>query len=285
MSTPNLEYTDPTEEIVPTWTLTNGTPADGYLTASLTDDNPANPYKVASPYLRLVGDAGAPVTPALAVLIHPNFDPGLAPIYLQGGTSFASVSSGGAPFSVPWPLPSYYPDAFPLNLALDLRGLGPHTYQYWSLVTGDGAGGSPNSVPIAIGEFKLYADVHALEGSLTLTLSPRMDEGYPLIDHTTDGDVNLIYPIGTKRRSLRGGLIQSEANAVALQRWWQAAKGRSTPFTILVSPAEGTLAEPWFVRFESVTLSRDLTYGQTVSTFQIGFEEISRGLRPTPAAV
>jgi hypothetical protein len=289
MAATDLEYTLPTDELPATWTLTNGVAAAGYLPAALTNDNPADPYKVDSTYIRLVTDLGTARPVAVAALIHPNFAPGFGPVLLQGGhlATAGNLGSFTADVTVPFQTPAYGPDQFPYNLAADLRPAAP-SYRYWSLVTGDGTSSGPqNTVPISLGELKLYTAVHALDGSLGLDLSPVEEEGYPLIDHATDGDVTMVYPLGTKRRWLRGGVVQFAAAAPAVQAWYRSARGRCDPFVLLVTDAEGgpVPLEPWFVRFESVTLGRALTYGSVASTFELGFEEISRGLRPTPAAV
>jgi hypothetical protein len=279
----DLEYTYPNEEVRPTWTLTNGVPADGYTPSMLTDDNPAAPYKVDSTYLRLVGDAGTSTPVALAVIVHPNLDAGLGGILLQGSDAPGDFSTG-APFSAPFSTPQWLTDDFPANLVCDLRPLGSPAYRYWSLVMGDGTGlVDANSVPIAIGELKLYTAVHALEGSLVLDLQATEQEGYPIIDHVTEGDVTLVYPLGTKRRYLRGGILQAGAAAVQMQQWYRAARGRSAPFLVLVTTAEGSeVDEPWLCRFEQTGLDREFTYGSALSTFRLQLEEVSRGLRPTP---
>jgi len=272
----DLEYTYPNEEVRPTWTLTAGTAADGYTPAMLTDDNPAAPYKVDSTTLRVVGDAGAPTPVALAALVHPNLDTALGGIVLQGHTT--SDFSGAVGVTVPFTAPAWLTDDFPGNLVCDLRAVGSPAYRYWSLAIP-----TANSVPIAIGELKLYTAVHALEGSLVLDLQATEQEAYPIIDHVTEGDVTLVYPLGTKRRYLRGGILQAGAAAVQLQQWYRAARGRSAPFLVLVTTAEGSeVDEPWLCRFEQTGLDREFTYGSAISTFRLALEEVSRGLRPTP---
>jgi hypothetical protein len=283
----DLEYTWPTEEIPAIWTLTGGDAAPGYTPDALTNDNPAAPYKVASNYLRVVTDLGTATPVALATIIHPNFDAGLGNILLQGGHS-PSPGAFVADFTVPFPAPGYFADQFPVNLAVDLRPFGSPSYRWWSLVTGNGTGlVDPNSVAISIGELKLYTAVHAIDGSLTVDLSPTEEERYPVIDHATDGDVTLLHPIGTKRRFLRGGILQESGAADAVQTWHRQARGRSLPFVVLVTSAEGLglTIEPWFVRFEQSTLVRKFTYGPVASTFDLALEEISRGLRPTPESL
>jgi hypothetical protein len=279
----DLEYTYPTEEVRPAWTLTNGAPAEGYTPASLADDNPAAPYKVDSTYLRLVGDAGAPVPVSVAVIIHPNFDEGLGGIYLQANAT-GDFSGGASLINVPFTTPHWLTDEFPVNLVCDLRALGSPAYRYWSIVTGDGTGAvDANSVPLSLGEVKLYTVVHALEGSLVLDLQATEQEAYPIIDHVSEGDVTMLYPLGTKRRYLRGGVLQAGAAAVQMQQWWRASRGRSLPFVVFVTEAEGAeRAEPWLCRFEKPALDRVFTYGSAMSTFTLELEEISRGLRPTP---
>jgi len=280
--TTDLEYTLPTDEVPVIWSLTFGVAAAGYPPTKLSNDNPADPFKVDSQYVFLSGVLPAPTVVACAALIHHNYDPGIHDIYLVGGST-----PGGVSFTAPFPIvPPLAVDGSPINLFLDLRPLGPlPVYQYWYLASYPGWGTwTTNSVPISIGELKLYSAVHAIDGSLVLDLQPSEVEGYPVIDHPTDGDVALVYPTGTKRRFLRGGLLQMGDAAVQIQQWYRATRGRSLPFLVLVSDAEGSeTPEPWFCRFERPTLERRFTYGAVGSTFALELEELSRGLRPTPS--
>src|SRR5436190_14488401 len=277
----DLEYTLPAEEVPVIWSLGGGLPSAGYVPAKLTNDNPADPYKVDTGYLFLSGVLQAPTVVACAAIIHHNYDPGIHDIYLAAGNSPGAVS-----YTVPFPtVPPLALDGYPVNLFLDLRPLGPlPVYQYWYVISYPGWGTyTTNSVPISIGELKLYTSVHAIDGSLVLDLQPTETEGYPIIDRETDGDVSLVYPLGTKRRFLRGGVLQAGEAAAALQRWYRAARGRTLPFVVLVSDAEGSeTTEPWLCRWEHPTLERRFTYGAVASTFALEIEEISRGLRPTP---
>jgi hypothetical protein len=87
-------------------------------------------------------------------------------------------------------------------------------------------------------------------------------------------------------RAKRGQLwVWGGAAAVAVQQWWRAARGRSSPFLVFVTTAEGAeVDEPWLCRFEQPGLDRQFTYGSALSTFSLALEEVSRGLRPTPIA-
>ena len=279
MST-NLEYTLPTEELPLVWSVGGGVPAAGYPPTKLTNDNPADPFKVDSQSLFLSGRLAAPAPVACAALIHHNYDPGKQ-LYLAAGT-VPDVPT----FVVTFPLvPPTALDGFPVNLLLDLRPLGAlPVFQYWYVASYPGWGTwTPNSVPISIGELKLYSDVHAIDGSLVVDLRPTEQEGYPLIDHVTEGDVSMVYPYGTKRRALRGGILQAGDAAVQVQQWYRATRGRALPFLVFVTEAEGSeVAEPWLCRFEKPALDRAFTYGSVMSTFDLAIEEVSRGLRPTP---
>jgi hypothetical protein len=283
MST-DLEYTVPTDELPMVWSLGGGIPAAGYDLGKLSNDNPADPYKLASQVMQLNGVLPAPAALACAAMIHHNYDPGLHNLVLAAG-----ASPGALAWSAAFPIvPPRSADGFPVNLWLDLRPLGPlPVYQYWYLfsgVPGIGAPSGPNSLPISIGELKLYSQVHAIDGSLVVDLRPVEQEGYPLIDHVTEGDVSMVYPYGTKRRALRGGILQAGDAAVQVQQWYRATRGRALPFLVLVTEAEGAeVTEPWLCRFEKAALDRTFTYGSVMSTFDLGLEEVSRGLRPTPS--
>jgi hypothetical protein len=280
MSTTDLEYTLPTEEVPATWALVTGIPASGYPLAKLGNDNPADPFKVDSQYLSVMTTQPAPVEVAVAAVIHHNFDPGTSNIYLAGGTGGVVKQVMNFP-----PVPPLDRDGFPVNLLLDLRPYGPlPVYDQWWFVSSPGWGAwVPNSVPLSIGELKLYTAVHALDGSLVIDLQPVETEHYPIIDHATEGDVALIYPYGTRHRYLRGGVLQMGDAAVALQQWYRTTRGRALPSLVLVTEAEGAaIVEPWLCRFEHPALDRRFTYGSVGSTFALELEEISRGLRPTP---
>jgi hypothetical protein len=281
MST-DLEYTIPTDELPIVWSLNGGIAAAGYPLAKLTNDNPADPFKLDSQSVALQGTLPAPAPVACAALIHHNFDPGKHDLYLMAGT----VPGAPTYFQAFPAVPPRALDGFPVNLLLDLRPLGPlPIFPYWYFVSYPGYGAwTPNSVPISIGELKLYSDVHAIDGSLVVDLRPTEQEGYPLIDHVTEGDVSMVYPYGTKRRALHGGILQAGDAAVQVQQWYRATRGRALPFLVLVTEAEGAeVAEPWLCRFEKSALDRTFTYGSVMSTFDLAIEEISRGLRPTPS--
>jgi len=95
----------------------------------------------------------------------------------------------------------------------------------------------------------------------------------------------MLYMAGWKRRTLRGGIIQSDANALLVRDWNRATLGRGLPFVVLVEDTEASGEEPWFVRFAPGPFARRFTYGSVASVYDLSLQEVSRGLRPTPAAV
>lgn len=277
MSDRDLEYAHPGDDLsrATVATLTAGTQAAGYGPERLTNDDPSYPFKVTTTTFRLVWDFGAPVPIAYVLLVHHNFAPGLPGVTFAAGTTSATTE-----FSQTFTIRGYAPDRFPTNEALDLRALALE-YRFASLTVT-----TPNTVPCAVGAVPILSTVRTLDG--TLLLEAEEDESHPLVEHQTDLGVSTIYAFGTRRRWLRGDKVQEQTDAAAIRDWNRATGGRALPFVLIphVFP-EGhpELAESWICRWEQDRLPRTYLDTTLKSRYRLQFEEVSRGLRPTPAAV
>jgi hypothetical protein len=271
---PFLEYTHPDDDLAAavTPTLATGTAATGYPPAHVGNQDPAYPFKTDTDTFRLVWDFGSPATIEAVVLIHQNFDDGLADVKFQ---MHASSSWTSPSFSRTLTIPAYHEDRFPVNVWTDLRDALP-SYRYASLAVL-----TANSVPCAIGEIILAQTIRALDG--TFQLDAEEDESHPLIENRTDVGVSTIYAHGTRWRWIRGDVTHEGAVAEQLRAWNRATLGRGLPCVIW--PHLDAADEPLFVRFEQDKLPRTHLAPDGISKYRIGFEEVSRGLRPTPAAV
>jgi len=286
MSDRDLEYAHPSDDLsrLFTATLTAGSQASGaYTPAELRNDNPAHPFKADSTTFRLLWDFGSAVPVEYVVLVHHNFTPGLT------GVTFAMGSTGAtSSFTRSFTIRSYHEDLFPVNEHLDLRDVTP-TYRYASLEVS-----SANVVPCALGKFPILTRVRALDGHLLVESTPEDDEAHPLVEHKTDVGVSTIYSHGTRLRWLRGDKIQQDSDAVALRSWNRATQGRSIPFVLIPHTLNDHAAatsplveqeEAWIARWEDQNLPRTYIGPDLLSRYRLKFEEVSRGLRPTPAAV
>ncbi len=281
----DLEYAHPSDDLSRafTATLTSGSQATGYAPVRLTNDNPAYPFKADSTTFRLLWDFGTAMPVEYLLLVHHNFLPGLSGVTFAMGSTTATSS-----FSRSFTIRPYHEDLSPVNEHLDLRDVTP-TYRYASLsVT------SANSVNCALGKFPILTTVRTLDGNLMLDGAPEEDESHPIVEHKTDVGVATIYSHGTRLRWLRGDKIQEAADATAIRSWWRATQGRSIPFVVIphvlnddapvTSPAVEE-EESWIVRWEQPNLPRTYVGPDLLSRYHLKWEEVSRGLRPTPAAV
>jgi hypothetical protein len=276
MSDRDLEYAYPGDDLSRSTvaTLTSGTQAAGYEPVRLTNDDPSYPFKTDSTTFRLLWDFGAPRPIAYVCLVHHNFFPGLGGVTFALGTTAATTDVVRT-----FTIRDYAPDRFPTNEHLDLRPAGSYRYASLSVT-------SPNVVPCAIGKVPILTTVRALDG--TLMLESEEDESHPLVEHQTDLGVSTIYAFGTRRRWLRGDKIQKASDAAAIRAWNRASGGRAIPFVLIphIFP-EGDPSgdEAWLCRWEQDRLPRTYLDTQLDSRYRLQFEEVSRGLRPTPAAI
>lgn len=269
-----FEYTHPDDDIagLVTPTLAAGTPATGYGPELLYDNDPAHPFKTESTTFRLVWNYLSVKAPKLVVLVHPNFSAG-AVVKYQMHTADVWTSPD---FSQTFPAASYHEDKFPKNLHLDLRVAAP-SYQYASLAVT-----TASSVNCSIGEMIVATTVRALDG--TYERNAQDDEDHPLNEHRTDVGVSTIYVHGTRLRWMRGELVQEGSDAANIRSWNRATLGRGLP-CVIMSHHNPDDDEPWFVRFEKTKLPRAYIAAGGVSRLPLDFEEVSRGLKPTPSAV
>lgn len=285
MSSADLEYGHPGDDLARafTSTLTAGSQATGYGPERLADDDPSYPFKVDSATFRLLWDFGQATLVEYALLVHHNFLPGLGGVFFAMGSTTATTD-----FSREFIIRDYHEDLFPVNEHLDLRDVSP-IYRYASLEVS-----SANIVDCSLGAFPMLTQVRTLDGHLLLDSTPQEDEEHPLVEHRTDVGVSTIYAHGTRLRWLRGEMLQTDANAAQIRSWNRATLGRGLPCTLIphilndhapVTSPVTVQEESMIVRFEDPKLPRSYVGPDLLSRYRLGFEEVSRGLIPTPSAV
>lgn len=269
----DFQYTHPADNIAGavTPTLSSGTTASGYSVANLSDNDPSKPWKASTTTFRLVWDWGSAQTVKVVALIHHNLQASLSGVKFE----MNAADSWGAPsFSQTLTVPAYHEDDFPANVYADISATSP-SYRYGSLAVT-----SANIVACSIGELVISTGLRSLTGCLMVDASD--DEEHPIVEHRTDVGVSTIYAHGTRWRWVRGDKVQAATDAQKIRALNRASQGRSLPFVILPHLQND---EPFFVRFEKTTLPRTYMDNAWVSRYRLEFEEVSRGLIPTPSAV
>lgn len=271
-----VHYAYPSEDLSSTVTptLTSGTQDPEYPIANLAGINPAKPWKVTTTTFRLLWDFGSAVPVYIVALIHANLQAALGGVILAFGSTTAT--SG---FSTNFTIGPYDEQGYPSNSHLDLSTAdsgGPPTYRYMSLAVT-----VPNIVVVSIGKILIARAVHELPHFI-IPKSPAEEEQHPMSEHSTDAGVVTIFSLGVRRRWVRGEMAASNTNAALLKSWRRSAGGRTLPFLLLphLSPDE-----VWYARFEKDKMHRTFWGSNGKSFIPEGFEEVSRGLKPTPSAV
>lgn len=275
----NFEYAYPSDDLSRSIlaTLSSGVQSSGYDPSRLQNDDPSYPFKVDSTTFRLVWDFGSATTVKYVLLVHHNFQAGLTGVSFQ----MNATNAWGAPsFTQDFTIRTYQEDSFPVNEHLDLRPTNP-SYRYASLVVSNA-----NVVNCAVGKCAILTTVRSL--TRNLLVGGQDEESHPLVEHATDLGVSTIYSLGTRRRWLRSNKIATEADALLIRSMIRASSGRAVPFVIiphLEDAAAGTIEESMIVRWEKPSVQRMYTGPGLMSQYAFAFEEVSRGLKPTPSAV
>ncbi len=269
----NFEYTYPSDSITGSATpsLPTGTQDAEYPVANLSDNDPSKPWKVTGTTFRLVWDWSTAQTVKFVALIHHNLQAGLTGVKFEMN---ASDSWGSPSFSQTLVVPAYHEDDFPANIHADISATSP-SYRFGSLAVT-----SANIVACSIGEVVISTALRSLTGCLMPDASD--DEEHPIVEHRTDVGVSTIYSHGTRWRWVRGEKTQAGSDAAKIRSLNRASQGRSLPFIILPHLQND---EAFFVRWEKNQLPRTYIDNSYISKFRLEFEEVSRGLIPTPTAV
>lgn len=270
--TQTLQFAYPTDDLAPqfTPTLVTGTQAAGYPIANLSDDDPAHPWKTDTTTFDLLWDFGTAKTVKMVGLIHPNFQSGLTGVTFKMGNTTDTLS-----LSRSFVIGPYGEDGYPPNPYLDLSDANP-AYRYARLVAN-----AANIVPISIGRFVMVQELRGLRGFI-IPKNPTETEEHPITENSTDAGVVTIFSLGVRRRSFTGEMVEDDINMATLRSWRRSSQGRSKPFALLPHLQGDDL---WFARFNDTKIARSYIGVSGLSSVPEGFEEVSRGLKPTPSAV
>jgi hypothetical protein len=261
-------------------TVNTGTEDAGYPASNLSDDLPQRPAKLTTTAGSWLFDCGTEVAPELFCVIHHNLQSGsTAWLQASASTSFTSPA-----LNIAVPIIAANADKFPVNLKVDLKLLYPftldRTYRYWRFVV------AGNSVPVAVGEIVLSAKRRDLTVRNIKRGSDRLLRR-PAVIHDTELLVRHAYDLGTTIRGCSVEIQPSDATLKEVETWFRDATA-TRPFIIIPyypDPTGGYSSalddDPWLVTF----LNQDQPYKRefrNYNTLTIPFQELSRGLYPTP---
>ncbi len=233
-----LAFLRPADNLVAGGTLSvsSGTADAEFPVANLGNLNPANPAKFTTTTGRWVIDLGSALEIDLVWIGPNNLDSGLAGVKIEAN---ATDSWGGPSLSQTITIPTFDTDRFSINPFLDLTGVSPRSFRFWSLVFT-----SANSFPLAVGEWVLSTTIRQFSKNIDMGLV--IDEDHPMIEHRTDLGVTAVFRYGTKWRTLRGGFLSGvEADLDAMRSLQRDAGGRGKAFLVIPDQA---INEAWFVR-------------------------------------
>jgi len=265
-----LIYGRTTDNIAATATIVASAADAAYPATNLIDLNPAKPAKLTTPTGNWVFDFTTAKQVDVVALIHHNFQAGLN-VRWQGN----ATDSWGAPtIDQAFTIPAYHEDGFPVNPFLDLTGIGSRTFRFWRLVVV-----GTNPVICALGEIIILGTKRTLVHNVIWGAED--EEDHPHIEHRTDYGVSTIYSFGTKMRNFRGEIDTTDAGANDFLSLRRGAFGRGLGFLAVPDPAKN---DAWFGRLIDPKQTRTYVFLDR-NTLPFLFEEISRGLKPTPSAV
>lgn len=246
--------------------VSSGTEDSDYPAANLGDKNVAKPAKLTTTTGRWVLDLGSALEVQAAALINTNLDGGLANVNLEANSSDAW---GAPPLSQAFTIPSADQDGRALNPWIDLTGVSPRIYRYWSIEIG-----TANSAAVAIGEVILGATLRQF--SKNFRNSVQDQERHPIIEHRTHAGVSLIYQIGSRWRTIDmrwQGTAQDATDVRSLQR---DAAGRGEAFLVL---PDAEVNDAWLVRVTADTAHVQRTRPfASIHNIDLSVEEVSAGV-------
>lgn len=248
-----------------TVTVSTGTGDADYPPQNLVDLVPAKPGQLTTTSGAWLFSYSTAQRIDLIALPHHNLAAGLA-VYVQGN---ASDSWGAPSFNQLITIPAYRKDALPPGAFLDLTSLAGYSaggFQYWRLaVTG------VNSAPVKVGEVVLLSQIRTLNPNISWGAKPT--EERLIIENKTDYGVSSIYDMGITIRRLTGELDTTDAGRQAVADWWQDCRGRARAFLLIPDEdVNDAWMARWDVKFDPTLVLTDR------NTFQLAFEEVSRGL-------
>lgn len=251
----HLQYSKFSDNVAPNAVITVGdigTEDADYPLANLADRDPSLPGQFTTTIARAVFDFTTAQRLDVAALIHHNLDAGLTNVLIEGN----ATDAWGAPsFSMPFVIPAYRDDGFPVNPFLDLTLDAQYSatgFRFWSIAVKD-----VNSAAVKLGEVWLGTTKRTLTRNIQWGVE--MPEQWRGIVHETDFGVKTAYPYGTVQRSLSGNIQTTGAGIAALQSLYQDSFGIAKAVLVIPDPTVNDalmvrLVSPWNPRQDFIDI-------------------------------
>lgn len=245
-------YALPSDDLATTATVTASAEDPGYLAANLVRNPPSRPAKLTttSGYWDLV--FAAPITVGAMAMPYHN---------IESGLDVTLEPDGGTPIDIV--IPSWHQDGTPISPWQEFT---PQTSDTWRLAIN-----APNTLAVDVGRLMLFTALRDLGNDVRWGVEE--NEEYGLIEHATELNVELIAPIGGKRRSFSGEFALRDTDAATLTGLFRSAQSRYLPWLLI---PDATVNDAWIVRLEENKFSRVReTINHNIFPFRV--RELSRG--------
>lgn len=245
-------YALPSDDLATAATVTASAADPGYVAANLVRNPPSRPAKLTTNtgYWDLV--FAAPVEIGAMAMLYHNIDSGL---------DVTLEPDGGTPINID--VPSWHPDGTPIS---PFQEFDAQTSDTWRLSIN-----AANTLTIDVGRLMLFAALRDLGNDVRWGVEE--DEEYGLIEQATELGVELIAPIGGKRRRFSGEFALDNTHAATLTALFQSAQSRYLPWLLIPDVA---VNDAWIVRLEENKFTRVReTYDHNIFPFRV--RELSRG--------
>lgn len=266
-----IVYDLPTDKVTGTWAQDGGTLNASYPLTNIDNDQPWLPTIFTINPTRIKIDFGTAKRVDLVSFIHCNFD-AAAVIKVE----MNATDSWGAPsLTTTVVIPTVGEDGMPGNPFVDLTGVAGYSvggYRWLSIKIQ-----SSQSTLLSLGLVRLTSTKRTVTNNVQDGV--RVKERQPVIEHGTEGGVQLAYARGIRERTIEGAIQTSDAGIAALLTSWRATKGRTSPFLLVFDP---TVNEAIFVKWGSspeVAFDRTYTF-LNLNDMPVSWVEVGRGLKP-----
>lgn len=195
----------------------------------------------------------APITVGAFHIVYPNFDAAL---------DVTLEPDGGTPVTVS--VPSLWENGWWKSPWGEFNA---QTSAAWNLMIN-----GTNSIAPQVGRLLLYTSLRQMTNDVLW--GEVEDESLPLIEHVTEGGVEILYEMYGPRRSFNGQFGLKAAQANELITLHRSARNRLLPWTLI---PDTSVNDAWFVRFQETIWSRTReTYDHNIFPFRV--KEVARGL-------
>lgn len=260
-----MPFCRPDRLLVPAWTLTAGTPLEGYDVDKLSDGDPSNPLRIAEPTVGIRGDLGVAMRVDGIAIIHHNFAEGVTLRVRLGDTPGAPGTDSGTAVTPAWP--GRFASHLYANVAAAVPVVADRTHRYIRIENL-----TPNTAPVQIGEILVASVIDTFSGIL-IDAKPAITFGRTLVAGKKGPEY--IHDRRTRDRVWTGAAVLENAADVAAFYALQHASYGVRPF--LVFPLNSLEDEPIYARFVEPGVEATLPVDLTIAHVPVVVRELACG--------